>query len=192
MKKIINILSNMPRKYLVILGIIVLVAGVATYNTIHDYMLKSQSQEEEQVNQDEIEILGDKPKGFDTKEEEYIAKTKTVEDLLRKISNGSYDVPYLFTKAGFGIEPMKMTSNERMLAAEAVQRYFLNGDVFYNARITKIDRGKKKVDTFHIEVLIQQVNFLETRQFKIQVNQYAQIVTPIEQIPQGQEEVPVD
>lgn len=57
MKKIINILSNMPRKYLVILGIIVLVAGVATYNTIHDYMLKSQSQEEEQVNQDEIEIL---------------------------------------------------------------------------------------------------------------------------------------
>ncbi|OJD97630.1 hypothetical protein A9487_25865 [Bacillus cereus] len=191
MKKIINILSNMPRKYLVILGIIVLVAGVATYNTIHDYILKSQSQEEEQVNQDEIEILGDKPKGFDTKEEEYIAKTKTVEDLLRKISNGSYDVPYLFTKAGFGIEPMKMTSNERMLAAEAVQRYFLNGDKFYNARITKIDRGKK-VDTFHIEVLIQQVNFLETRQFKIQVNQYAQIVTPIEQIPQGQEEVPVD
>ncbi|HHP1111376.1 TPA: hypothetical protein ACR31Q_005048 [Bacillus thuringiensis] len=191
MKKIINILSNMPRKYLVILGIIVLVAGVATYNTIHDYMLKSQSQEEEQVNQDEIEILGDKPKGFDTKEEEYIAKTKTVEDLLRKISNGSYDVPYLFTKAGFGIEPMKMTSNERMLAAEAVQRYFLNGDKFYNARISKIDRGKK-VDTFHIEVLIQQVNFLETRQFKIQVNQYAQIVTPIEQIPQGQEEVPVD
>ncbi|MDA2139033.1 hypothetical protein PDN64_12935 [Bacillus cereus group sp. Bc256] len=191
MKRIINILSNMPRKYLVILGIIVLVAGVATYNTIHDYMLKSQSQEEEQVNQDEIEILGDKPKGFDTKEEEYIAKTKTVEDLLRKISNGSYDVPYLFTKAGFGIEPMKMTSNERMLAAEAVQRYFLNGDKFYNARITKIDRGKK-VDTFHIEVLIQQVNFLETRQFKIQVNQYAQIVTPIEQIPQGQEEVPVD
>ncbi|MGN4816819.1 hypothetical protein ACTFRO_26100 [Bacillus cereus group sp. MYBK163-2] len=191
MKKIINILSNMPRKYLVILGIIVLVAGVATYNTIHDYMLKSQSQEEEQVNQDEIEILGDKPKGFDTKEEEYIAKTKTVEDLLRKISNGSYDVPYLFTKAGFGIEPMKMTSNERMLAAEAVQRYFLNGDKFYNARITKIDRGKK-VDTFHIEVLIQQVNFLETRQFKIQVNQYAKIVTPIEQIPQGQEEVPVD
>ncbi|WP_044797356.1 hypothetical protein [Bacillus cereus] len=191
MKKIINILSNMPRKYLVILGIIVLVAGVATYNTIHDYMLKSKSQEEEQVNQDEIEILGDKPKGFDTKEEEYIAKTKTVEDLLRKISNGSYDVPYLFTKAGFGIEPMKMTSNERMLAAEAVQRYFLNGDKFYNARITKIDRGKK-VDTFHIEVLIQQVNFLETRQFKIQVNQYAQIVTPIEQIPHGQEEVPVD
>jgi anti-sigma28 factor (negative regulator of flagellin synthesis) len=191
MKKIINILSNMPRKYLVILGIIVLVAGVATYNTIHDYMLKSQSQEEEQVNQDEIEILGDKQKGFDKKEEEYIAKTKTVEDLLRKISNGSYDVPYLFTKAGFGIEPMKMTSNERMLAAEAVQRYFLNGDKFYNARITKIDR-EKKVDTFHIEVLIQQVNFLETRQFKIQVNQYAQIVTPIEQIPQGQEEVPVD
>ncbi|EOP25234.1 hypothetical protein IGG_06716, partial [Bacillus cereus HuB13-1] len=32
---------------------------------------------------------------------------------------------YLFTKAGFGIEPMKMTSNERMLATEAVQRYFL-------------------------------------------------------------------
>ncbi|PFE09899.1 hypothetical protein [Bacillus cereus] len=191
MKKIINILSNMPRKYLVILGIIVLVAGVATYNTIHDYMLKSQSQEEEQVNQDETEILGDKPKGFDTKEEEYIAKTKTVEDLLRKISNGSYDVPYLFTTAGFGIEPMKMTSNERMLAAEAVQRYFLNGDKFYNARITKIDRGKK-VDTFHIEVLIQQVNFLEPRQFKIQVNQYAQILTPIEQIPHGQEEVPVD
>ncbi|MCU5643253.1 hypothetical protein AB3U43_00250 (plasmid) [Bacillus cereus] len=191
MKKIINILSNMPRKYLVILGIIVLVAAVAAYNTIHDYMLKPQSQEEEQVNQDEIEILGDKPKGFETKEEEYIAKTKTVEDLLRKISNGSYDVPYLFTKAGFGIEPMKMTSNERMLAAEAVQRYFLNGDQFYNARITKIDRGKK-VDTFHIEVLIQQVNFLEPRQFKVQVNQYAQIVTPIEQIPHGQEEVPVD
>ncbi|MCU4863888.1 hypothetical protein OB981_28085 [Bacillus cereus] len=191
MKKIINILSNMPRKYLVILGIIVLVAGVATYNTIHDYMMKSQVQEEEQVNQDKIEMLGDKPKGFDTKEEEYIAKTKTVEDLLRKISNSSYDVPYLFTKAGFGIEPMKMTSNERMLATEAVQRYFLNGDKFYNARITKIDRGKK-VDTFHIEVLIQQVNFLEPRQFKIQVNQYAQIVTPIEQIPHGQEEVPVD
>ncbi|HEE9034883.1 TPA: hypothetical protein R2I11_005247 [Bacillus cereus] len=191
MKKIINILSNMPRKYLVILGIIVLVAAVAAYNTIHDYMLKPQSQEEEQVNQDEIEILGDKPKGFETKEEEYIAKTKTVEDLLRKISNGSYDVPYLFTKAGFGIEPMKMTSNERMLAAEAVQRYFLNGDQFYNARITKIDRGKK-VDTFHIEVLIQQVNFLEPRQFKVQVNKYAQIVTPIEQIPHGQEEVPVD
>ncbi|KAA0781018.1 hypothetical protein [Bacillus sp. TE8-1] len=191
MKKIINILSNMPRKYLVILGIIVLVAGVATYNTIHDYIMKSQVQEEEQVNQDEIEMLGDKPKGFDTKEEEYTAKTKTVEDLLRKISNSSYDVPYLFTKAGFGIEPMKMTSNERMLATEAVQRYFLNGDKFYNARITKIDRGKK-VDTFHIEVLIQQVNFLEPRQFKIQVNQYAQIVTPIEQIPHGQEEVPVD
>ncbi|MGE7975738.1 hypothetical protein ACQKOK_23145 [Bacillus cereus] len=189
MKKIINILSNMPRKYLVILGIILLVAGVATYNTIRDYMLKSQ--EEEQVNQDEIEILGDKPKGFETKEEEYIAKTKTVEDLLRKISNSSYDVPYLFSKAGFGIEPMKMTSNERMLATEAVQRYFLKGDKFYNARITKIDRGKK-VDTFYLEVLIQQVNFLETRQFKIQVNQYAQIVTPIEQIPQGQEEVPVD
>lgn len=191
MKKLINILSNMPRKYLVILGIIVLVAAVAAYNTIHDYMLKPQSQEKEQVNQDEIEILGDKPKGFETKEEEYIAKTKTVEDLLRKISNGSYDVPYLFTKAGFGIEPMKMTSNERMLAAEAVQRYFLNGDQFYNARITKIDRGKK-VDTFHIEVLIQQVNFLEPRQFKVQVNQYAQIVTPIEQIPHGEEEVPVD
>ncbi|MGG0359648.1 hypothetical protein ABEY57_26050 [Bacillus tropicus] len=191
MKKIINILSNMPRKYLVILGIIVLVAGVATYNTIHDYMLKSQVQKEEQVNQDEIEILGDKPKGFDTKEDEYIAKTKTVEDLLLKISNSSYDVPYLFTKAGFGIEPMKMTNNERMLATEAVQRYFLKGDKFYNARITKIDRGKK-VDTFHIEVLIQQVNFLEPRQFKIQVNQYAQIVTPIEQIPHGQEEVPVD
>ena len=181
----------MPRKYLVILGIIVLVVGVATYNTIHRYMMKSQVQEEEQVNQDEIEMLGDKPKGFDTKEEEYIAKTKTVEDLLRKISNSSYDVPYLFTKAGFGIEPMKMTSNERMLATEAVQRYFLNGDQFYNARITKIDRGKK-VDTFHIEVLIQQVNFLEPRQFKVQVNKYAQIVTPIAQIPHGQEEVPVD
>ena len=67
MKKIINILFNMPRKYLVILGIIVLVAGVATYNTIHRYMMKSQVQEEEQVNQDEIEMLGDKPKGFDTK-----------------------------------------------------------------------------------------------------------------------------
>ncbi|MED3244726.1 hypothetical protein COD89_30555, partial [Bacillus thuringiensis] len=93
--------------------------------------------------------------------------------------------------AGFGIEPMKMTSNERMLATEAVQRYFLNGDQFYNARITKIDRGKK-VDTFHIEVLIQQVNFLEPRQFKVQVNKYAQIVTPIAQIPHGQEEVPVD
>lgn len=191
MKKIINILSNMPRKYLVILGIILLVAGVATYNTIRDYMLKSQSQEEEQVNQDEIEILGDKPKGFETKEEEYIAKTKTVEDLLRKISNSSYDVPYLFSKAGFGIEPMKMTSNERMLATEAVQRYFLNGDKFYNARIVKIERGKK-VDTYHIEVQIQQVNFLEPRQFKVQVNKYAQIVTPIEQIPHGQEEVPVD
>ncbi|EKS7870121.1 hypothetical protein CN360_30155 [Bacillus cereus] len=191
MKKIINILSNMPRKYLVILGMIVLVVGVATYNTIHRYMMKSQVQEEEQVNQDEIEMLGDKPKGFDTKEEEYIAKTKTVEDLLRKISNSSYDVPYLFTKAGFGIEPMKMTSNERMLATEAVQRYFLNGDKFYNARITKIERGKK-VDTFHIEVLIQQVNFLEPRQFKVQVNKYAQIVTPIAQIPHGQEEVPVD
>ncbi|MGK9486305.1 hypothetical protein [Bacillus tropicus] len=191
MKKIINILSNMPHKYLVILGIIVLVAGVAIYNTIHDSMMKSQVQEEEQVDQDEIEMLGDKPKGFDTIEEEYTAKTKTVEDLLRKISNSSYDVPYLFTKAGFGIEPMKMTSNERMLATEAVQRYFLNGDKFYNARITKIDRGKK-VDTFHIEVLIQQVSFLEPRQFKIQVNQYAQIVTPIEQIPHGQEEVPVD
>ena len=49
MKKIINILFNMPRKYLVILGIIVLVAGVATYNTIHRYMMKSQVQEEEQV-----------------------------------------------------------------------------------------------------------------------------------------------
>lgn len=191
MKKVMNVLANLPRKYLVILGIIVLVVGVATYNTIHRYMMKSQVQEEEQVNQDEIEMLGDKPKGFDTKEEEYIAKTKTVEDLLRKISNSSYDVPYLFTKAGFGIEPMKMTSNERMLATEAVQRYFLKGDKFYNARITKIDRGKK-VDTFHIEVLIQQVNFLEPRQFKVQVNKYAQIVTPIEQIPHGQEEVPVD
>lgn len=51
---------------------------------------------------------------------------------------------------------------------------------------------EKKVDTFHIEVLIQQVNFLEPRQFKVQVNQYAQIVTPIAQIPHGQEEVPVD
>ncbi|EOO25127.1 hypothetical protein IIU_06440 [Bacillus cereus VD133] len=191
MKKIINILSNMPRKYLVILGIIVLVVTVAAYNTIHDYMMKSQVQEEEQVNQDEIEILGDKPKGFDTKEDEYIAKTKTVEDLLLKISNSSYDVPYLFTKAGFGIEPMKMTSNERMLATEAVQRYFLNGDKFYNARIVKIERGKK-VDTYHIEVQIQQVNFLEPRQFKVQVNKYAQIVTPIEQIPHVQEEVPVD
>lgn len=50
----------------------------------------------------------------------------------------------------------------------------------------------KKVDTFHIEVLIQQVNFLEPRQFKVQVNKYAQIVTPIAQIPHGQEEVPVD
>ena len=184
MKKVMNVLANLPRKYLVILGIIVLVVGVATYNTIHRYMMKSQVQEEEQVNQDEIEMLGDKPKGFDTKEEEYIAKTKTVEDLLRKISNSSYDVPYLFTKAGFGIEPMKMTSNERMLATEAVQRYFLNGDKFYNARITRIDRGKK--------VLIQQVNFLKPRQFKVQVNKYAQIVTPIEQIPHGQEEVPVD
>ncbi|MGW5983848.1 hypothetical protein ACWFOP_26335 [Bacillus mycoides] len=191
MKKVINILSNMPRKYLVVLGVIVLVLGVATYNSIHRYMMKSQVQEEEQVNQDEIEILGDKPKEFDTKEEEYIAKTKTVEDLLRKISSSSYDVPYLFTKAGFGIEPMKMTSNERMLATEAVQRYFLHGDKFYNARITKIERGKK-VDTYHIEVQIQQVNFLEPRQFKVQVNQYAQIVTPIEQIPHGQEEVPVD
>lgn len=191
MKKVINILSNMPRKYLVVLGVIVLVLGVATYNTIHRYMMKSQVQEEEQVNQDEIEMLGDKPKGFDTKEEEYIAKTKIVEDLLRKISSSSYDVPYLFTKAGFGIEPMKMTSNERMLATEAVQRYFLHGDKFYNARITKIERGKK-VDTYHIEVQIQQVNFLEPRQFKVQVNQYAQIVTPIEQIPHGQEEVPVD
>ncbi|PFE07616.1 hypothetical protein [Bacillus cereus] len=191
MKKVINILSNMPRKYLVVLGVIVLVLGVATYNSIHRYMMKSQVQKEEQVNQDEIEILGDKPKGFDTKEEEYIAKTKTVEDLLRKISSSSYDVPYLFTKAGFGIEPMKMTSNERMLATEAVQRYFLHGDKFYNARITKIERGKK-VDTYHIEVQIQQVNFLEPRQFKVQVNQYAQIVTPIEQIPHGQEEVPVD
>lgn len=66
----------MPRKYLVILGIIVIVVGVATYNTIHRYMMKLQVQEEEQVNQDEIEIFGDKPKGFDTKEEEYIAKTK--------------------------------------------------------------------------------------------------------------------
>ncbi|MBJ8154018.1 hypothetical protein [Bacillus cereus] len=190
MKKVMSVLANLPRKYLVILGIIVLVVGVATYNTIHRYMMKSQVQEEEQVNQDEIEMLGDKPKEFDTKEEEYIAKTKTVEDLLRKISNSSYDVPYLFTKAGFGIEPMKMTSNERMLATEAVQRYFLNGDKFYNGRITKIDRGKK-VDTFHIEVLIQQVNFLEPRQFKVQVNKYAQIVTPIAQIPHGQE-VPVD
>lgn len=191
MKKVINILSNMPRKYLVVLGVIILVLGVATYNTIHRYMMKSQVQEEEQVNQDEIEMLGDKPKGFDTKEEEYIAKTRTVEDLLRKISSSSYDVPYLFTRAGFGIEPMKMTSNERMLATEAVQRYFLHGDKFYNARITKIERGKK-VDTYHIEVQIQQVNFLEPRQFKVQVNQYAQIVTPIEQIPHGQEEVPVD
>ncbi|EOQ15736.1 hypothetical protein KQ3_05187 [Bacillus cereus B5-2] len=191
MKKVINSLSNIPRKYLVVLSIIVLVIGVAAYNTIHRYMMKSQVQEEEQVNQDDIEMLGDKPKEFDTKEEEYIAKTKTVEDLLRKISNSSYDVPYLFTKAGFGIEPMKMTSNERMLATEAVQRYFLHGDKFYNARITKIERGKK-VDTYHIEVQIQQVNFLEPRQFKVQVNQYAQIVTPIEQIPHGQEEVPVD
>ncbi|MFE9080816.1 hypothetical protein [Bacillus mobilis] len=191
MKKVINILSNIPRKYLVVLSIIVLVIGVAAYNTIHRYMMKSQVQEEEQVNQDDIEMLGDKPKGFDTKEEEYIAKTKTVEDLLRKISNSSYDVPYLFTKAGFGIEPMKMTSNERMLATEAVQQYFLHGDKFYNARIIKIERGKK-VDTYHIEVQIQQVNFLEPRQFKVQVNQYTQIVTPIEQIPHGQEEVPVD
>ncbi|PFF67361.1 hypothetical protein CN339_30560, partial [Bacillus thuringiensis] len=82
MKKVMNVLANLPRKYLVILGIIVLVVGVATYNTIHRYMMKSQVQEEEQVNQDEIEMLGDKPKGFDTKEEEYIAKTQTVEDLL--------------------------------------------------------------------------------------------------------------
>ncbi|PHA57815.1 hypothetical protein COF07_11910 [Bacillus wiedmannii] len=191
MKKVMNVLANLPQKYVVILGIIVLVLGVAAYNTVHRYMMKSQEQKEEQVNQDEIEILGDKPKGFDTKEEEYIAKTKAVEDLLRKISNSSYDVPYLFTKAGFGIEPMKMTSNERMLATEAVQRYFLQGDKFYNARIIKIERGKK-VDTFHIEIQIQQVNFLEPRQFKIQVNRYAQIVTPIEQIPHGQEEVPVD
>ncbi|MGH0679138.1 hypothetical protein ACQVPP_18235 [Bacillus luti] len=191
MKKVMNVLANLPQKYLVILGIIVLVLGVAAYNTVNHYITKSQEQKEEKVNQDEIEMLGDKPKGFDTKEEEYIAKTKTVEDLLLKISNSSYDVPYLFTKAGFGIEPMKMTSNERMLATEAVQRYFLHGDKFYNARITKIERGKK-VDTFHIEVQIQQVNFLEPRQFKIQVNRYAQIVTPIEQIPHGQEEVPVD
>ncbi|KAA0803762.1 hypothetical protein [Bacillus sp. BB56-3] len=191
MKKVMNVLANLPQKYIVILGIIVLVLGVAAYNTVHHYMMKSQEQKEEQVNQDEIEMLGDKPKGFDTKEEEYIAKTKAVEDLLRKISNSSYDVPYLFTKAGFGIEPMKMTSNERMLATEAVQRYFLQGDKFYNARIIKIERGKK-VDTFHIEIQIQQVNFLEPRQFKIQVNRYAQIVTPIEQIPHGQEEVPVD
>ncbi|PFR61869.1 hypothetical protein COK37_30900, partial [Bacillus thuringiensis] len=63
MKKVMNVLANLPRKYLVILGIIVLVVGVATYNTIHRYMMKSQVQEEEQVNQDEIEILGDKPKG---------------------------------------------------------------------------------------------------------------------------------
>ena len=186
-----NVLANLPQKYLVILGIVVLVLGVAAYNTVNHYITKSQEQKEEQVNHDEIEMLGDKPKGFDTKEEEYIAKTKTVEDLLLKISNSSYDVPYLFTKAGFGIEPMKMTSNERMLATEAVQRYFLHGDKFYNARITKIERGKK-VDTYHIEVQIQQVNFLEPRQFKVQVNQYAQIVTPIEQIPHGQEEVPVD
>lgn len=191
MKKVINIFSNMPRKYLVVLGIIVLVLGVATYNTIQRYMMESPVQEIEQVNQDDIEILGDRPKGFDTKEEEYIAKTKTVEDLLRKISSSSYDVPYLFTKAGFGIEPTKMTSDERMRATEAVQRYFLHGDKFYNARITKIDR-EKKVDTYHIEISIQQVNFLEPRQFKVQVNQYAQIVTPIEQIPHGQEEVPVD
>ncbi|KAA0794935.1 hypothetical protein [Bacillus sp. BPN334] len=191
MKKVMNVLANLPQKYIVILGIIVLVLGVAAYNTVHRYMMKSQEQKEEQVNQDEIEMLGDKPKGFDTKEEEYIAKTKAVEDLLRKISNSSFDVPYLFTKAGFGIEPMKMTSNERMLATEAVQRYFLQGDKFYNARIIKIERGKK-VDTFHIEIQIQQVNFLEPRQFKIQVNRYAQIVTPIEQIPHGQEEVPVD
>ncbi|MFJ8219681.1 hypothetical protein [Bacillus cereus] len=191
MKKLMNVLANLPQKYLVILGIVVLVLGVAAYNTVNHYITKSQEQKEEQVNHDEIEMLGDKPKGFDTKEEEYIAKTKTVEDLLLKISNSSYDVPYLFTKAGFGIEPMKMTSNERMLATEAVQRYFLHGDKFYNARITKIERGKK-VDTYHIEVQIQQVNFLEPRQFKIQVNRYAQIVTPIEQIPHGQEEVPVD
>ncbi|MED2484901.1 hypothetical protein P4201_17080, partial [Bacillus thuringiensis] len=64
MKKVMNVLANLPRKYLVILGIIVLVVGVATYNTIHRYMMKSQVQEEEQVNQDEIEMLGDKPKGF--------------------------------------------------------------------------------------------------------------------------------
>lgn len=76
MKKIINILSNMPRKYLVILGIIVLVAGVATYNTIHDYMLKSQVQEEEQVNQDEIEILGDKPKDLIQKKKNILRKQK--------------------------------------------------------------------------------------------------------------------
>ena len=74
---------------------------------------------------------------------------------------------------------------------QRLERGLLDGGKCYSARMTKIDRGKK-VDTFHIEVLIQQVNFLETRQFKIQVNQYAQIVTPIEQIPQGQEEVPVD
>ncbi|MED1844653.1 hypothetical protein P4V90_35965, partial [Bacillus thuringiensis] len=65
MKKVMNMLANLPRKYLVILVIIVLVVGVATYNTIHRYMMKSQVQEEEQVNQDEIEMLGDKPKGFD-------------------------------------------------------------------------------------------------------------------------------
>ncbi|MED2484899.1 hypothetical protein P4201_15805, partial [Bacillus thuringiensis] len=64
MKKVMNMLANLPRKYLVILVIIVLVVGVATYNTIHRYMMKSQVQEEEQVNQDEIEMLGDKPKGF--------------------------------------------------------------------------------------------------------------------------------
>lgn len=62
MKKVMNMLANLPRKYLVILVIIVLVVGVATYNTIHRYMMKSQVQEEEQVNQDEIEMLGDKPK----------------------------------------------------------------------------------------------------------------------------------
>ncbi|MEC2885788.1 hypothetical protein P9Z59_29835 [Bacillus thuringiensis] len=57
MKKVMNVLANLPRKYLVILGIIVLVVGVATYNTIHRYMMKSQVQEEEQVNQDEIESI---------------------------------------------------------------------------------------------------------------------------------------
>ena len=88
-------------------------------------------------------MLGDKPKGFDTKRGGIYRENKNCRGLTTKISNSSYDVPYLFTKAGFGIEPMKMTSNERMLATEAVQRYFLNGDKFYNARITKIDRGKK-------------------------------------------------
>ncbi|WP_373605237.1 hypothetical protein [Bacillus sp. AFS098217] len=182
--------KNLPQKYLIWIGIFILVLGVTIYNTIHRSIENSKSKVVEKHDKDEVEMLGDKKKGFDTKEKEYIAKTKTVEDLIRMISNNSYDVPYLFTKEGFGIEPMNMTSDERMRATEAVHAYFLKGDTFYNSKIKKIERGGK-LDTFHVEFEIQQVNFIETREFKIQVNKYAQIVTPIQKI-EHTEEIPVE